>query len=235
MRVAILTSFATVFLLTGCAQKAQQVEPKTDEEKALYALGVIMSERIGVKNFALTDQELVMVKAGMADGAQDKASLKPEELEALMPKLQELYETRTKAAADSQKTEGEAYLAKKAAEAGAEKTASGLVYIPGKEGTGATPTPEDTVTVHYEGKLVSGKVFDSSRERGEPMSFPLGGVIPCWTEGVQKMKVGGTAQLVCPPDLAYGEQGNPAIPGNATLTFDVELLEIAKDAAPAAQ
>lgn len=231
MRVAILTSFATVCLITGCAQKAQQAVPKTDEEKALYALGVIMTEQLSIKNFALSDKELLMVNAGVADGARDKSSLSSEDVEALMPQLQELFETRMQAAAERDKAAGAEYLAKRAAEAGAEKTASGMVYLPVKEGSGASPTAEDHVTVHYEGKLISGKVFDSSRERGEPTNFPLGQVIPCWTEGVQKMKVGGTAQLICPPELAYGERGNPSIPGNSTLVFDVELLEINKEEA----
>jgi FKBP-type peptidyl-prolyl cis-trans isomerase FkpA len=236
MRVALMTSLATAILLSGCAQKSQQAVPQTDEDKALYSLGVLMSDRMGIKNFEFTEQELAMVKAGVADGALDKSILKPEELDSFMPKLNELHETRVKASAERAKTAGAEYLTKAAAEAGAEKTASGMIYQSVKEGTGASPVAEDTVKVHYEGRLLSGKVFDSSRERGEPATFPLGGVIPCWTEGVQKMKVGGTAKLVCPPDLAYGEQGNPSIPGNSTLTFDVELLEIVKpDAAAAAQ
>jgi FKBP-type peptidyl-prolyl cis-trans isomerase FkpA len=236
MRVALMTSLATAILLSGCAQKSQQAVPQTDEDKALYSLGVLMSDRMGIKNFEFTEQELAMVKAGVADGALDKSILKPEELDSFMPKLNELHETRVKASAERAKTAGAEYLTKAEAEAGAEKTASGMIYQSVKEGTGASPVAEDTVKVHYEGRLLSGKVFDSSRERGEPATFPLGGVIPCWTEGVQKMKVGGTAKLVCPPELAYGEQGNPAIPGNSTLTFDVELLEIVKpDAAAAAQ
>ena len=105
-----------------------------------------------------------------------------------------------------------------------------------KAGTGAAPKPEDVVKVHYEGKFPSGKVFDSSVERKEPASFPLNGVIPCWTEGVGLMKVGGKAQLVCPPDLAYGEEGRPPqMPGGATLVFEVELLEIENPQAAAAQ
>jgi FKBP-type peptidyl-prolyl cis-trans isomerase len=85
------------------------------------------------------------------------------------------------------------------------------------------------VKVHYEGRLIDGKVFDSSRARGEPATFPLSGVIKCWTEGVQTMKVGGTAQLICPADLAYGANGSPpTIPPQATLVFDVELLDIVK-------
>jgi FKBP-type peptidyl-prolyl cis-trans isomerase len=233
-----MTSLATAILLSGCAQKSQQAVPQTDEDKALYSLGVLMSDRMGIKNFEFSEQELAMVKAGVADGALDKSTLTPEELDSFMPKLNELHETRVKASAERAKTAGAEYLTKAAAEAGAEKTASGMIFQTVKEGTGASPTAEDTVKVHYEGRLLSGKVFDSSRdgEKPEPVTFPLGGVIPCWTEGVQKMKVGGTAKLVCPPELAYGEQGNPAIPGNSTLTFDVELLEIVKpDAAAAAQ
>jgi FKBP-type peptidyl-prolyl cis-trans isomerase FkpA len=101
------------------------------------------------------------------------------------------------------------------------------------EGSGAMPTAADTVKVHYEGRLADGTVFDSSIARGEPIGFPLSGVIPCWTQGVSQMKVGGKATLVCPPEMAYGPSGTGAIPPNATLTFEVELLGI-ESAAPAA-
>ncbi|HEY8122511.1 MAG TPA: FKBP-type peptidyl-prolyl cis-trans isomerase [Myxococcota bacterium] len=95
------------------------------------------------------------------------------------------------------------------------------------EGSGAMPTEADTVRVHYAGRLADGSEFDSSIARGEPATFPLSGVIPCWTQGVAQMKVGGKATLVCPPDLAYGASGVPGvIPPEATLTFDVELLAI---------
>jgi FKBP-type peptidyl-prolyl cis-trans isomerase FkpA len=108
-------------------------------------------------------------------------------------------------------------------------TPSGLVYQSLKEGTGASPAATDVVKVHYRGTFLdSGKEFDSSYSRGEPTEFPLNGVIPCWTEGVQKMKVGGKAKLTCPPAIAYGERGaGGVIPPNATLHFDVELLGIA--------
>jgi FKBP-type peptidyl-prolyl cis-trans isomerase FkpA len=107
-------------------------------------------------------------------------------------------------------------------------TPSGRVYTRLVEGKGASPTAADTVKVHYRGTFPDGKEFDSSYSRKEPATFPLGRVIPCWTEGVQKMKVGGKARLVGPPAIAYGERGagNGAIPPNATLHFDVELLEI---------
>jgi FKBP-type peptidyl-prolyl cis-trans isomerase FkpA len=104
---------------------------------------------------------------------------------------------------------------------------SGLVYQSLKNGTGASPKATDTVRVHYHGTLADGKVFDSSVQRGQPAEFPLNRVIPCWTEGVAMMKVGGKAKLTCPPQIAYGARGaGGVIPPNATLTFEVELLAI---------
>lgn len=116
-----------------------------------------------------------------------------------------------------------------AKEKGAVVTPSGLVYLSLKDGAGANPTAADTVKVHYKGTLANGKEFDSSYKRGEPAQFPLGGVIPCWTEGVQRMKAGGKARLTCPAAIAYGSRGaGGVIPPDATLQFEVELIEIAK-------
>ena len=115
-----------------------------------------------------------------------------------------------------------------AKEAGATVTKTGLVYRSLKDGSGASPTAADTVKVHYKGTFPDGKEFDSSYARGTPIEFPLGRVIPCWTEGVQRMKVGGKAKLTCPSQIAYGERGaGGVIPPNATLLFEVELLGIA--------
>ena len=115
-----------------------------------------------------------------------------------------------------------------AAEAGAKVTPSGLVIRTLKEGSGAAPAATDTVTVHYRGTFPDGREFDSSHKRGQPTSFPLNRVIKCWTEGVQMMKVGGSARLTCPSAIAYGERGTPGgpIPPNAVLRFEVELLAI---------
>jgi FKBP-type peptidyl-prolyl cis-trans isomerase FkpA len=117
---------------------------------------------------------------------------------------------------------------KAAAEKGAVKTESGMVYRSLTDGKGASPKETDVVRVHYRGTFPDGKEFDSSLKRGEPAEFPLNRVIKCWTEGVQRMKVGGKAKLTCPPSLAYGEKGagGGAIPPNATLQFEVELLGI---------
>jgi FKBP-type peptidyl-prolyl cis-trans isomerase FkpA len=119
-------------------------------------------------------------------------------------------------------------LVKASKEKGAVVTSSGLVYLSLKEGNGPSPVATDLVKVHYKGTLPDGKEFDSSYKRGAPADFPLNRVIPCWTEGVQRMKVGGKAKLTCPSAIAYGERGaGDAIPPNATLLFEVELLGIA--------
>ncbi len=116
---------------------------------------------------------------------------------------------------------------KAAKEPGAVKTASGWVYLSLKDGTGMQPSSTDTVRVHYRGTLPNGTEFDSSFKRNTPLEFPLNRVIPCWTEGVQKMKVGGKAKLTCPPEIAYGARGaGSAVPPNATLHFEVELLGV---------
>ena len=207
MRLQIAVIIAAVAALSGCAKAAAPVAPKTDDEKALYALGVIMSRN--VTTFEFTDQELAMVSKGLADGARSKSALDDTAIQALIPKLQELQTKRIAAATTREKAAGTAFVAKAATEKDAQKTASGLVYKSTLAGTGAAPKATDTVKVHYEGKFTDGKVFDSSKERNEPATFPLNGVIPCWTEAVQLMKVGGKAHVVCPSELAYGERGSP--------------------------
>jgi FKBP-type peptidyl-prolyl cis-trans isomerase FkpA len=126
-----------------------------------------------------------------------------------------------------EKAKGKDAVDKAAKETGALQLPSGVVVKTIKPGTGVSPVATDTVKVHYEGRLTNGTVFDSSYKRNQPTEFPLTGVVKCWTEGLQKMKVGEKAQLTCPSDTAYGDQGRPpTIPGGATLVFDVELLEI---------
>jgi FKBP-type peptidyl-prolyl cis-trans isomerase FkpA len=150
-----------------------------------------------------------------------------------MDKLRELQGTRMASAAVAEKQAGQKYQDKAAAEKGATRTKSGLIFKSLKEGSGASPTATDTVKVNYQGTLTDGKVFDSSYQRNEPATFPLNGVIPCWTEGLQMMKVGGKARLVCPADIAYGDRGSPPdIKPGSTLVFDVELLDVQKPKNP---
>lgn len=224
---------ATLVIPAACAkQPPAATAPKlvTEDDKTLYALGVLMSRNL--EAFSLTPQEMEFVKQGLEDGALGKPT--QVDAEKLGDNVQNLYRTRMEALGKKDQEAGAAYLAKAAAESGATKTASGIVIKTLKAGTGPSPAATDEVKVHYEGTLVSGKVFDSSIKRGEPATFPLNGVIPCWTEAVQTMKVGGKARIVCPSDLAYGERGSPPqIRPNNTLIFDVELLDIVKPGADA--
>ncbi len=227
---------ATVALcLAACSESAKAPAPaatasttgapQSEQDKTLYSIGVILSRNL--QSFEFSAAEIDQVTKGLKEGLLEKKSV--EEAQAYVPKIQELQKEREGAAAKKEKEAGSAYLAKAATEAGATKTASGIVIKTVKEGTGASPKATDEVKVHYEGKFVDGKVFDSSIARNEPATFGLSQVIPCWTEAVQTMKVGGKAQVVCPSELAYGDEGRPPqMRGGATLVFDVELLDIVK-------
>ena len=196
-----------------------------DKKKALYALGAMVAQRTPLASSALTEEELTEVLAGFSDAAMGKELR--EKVPEVMPKVDQFLRERQKERAEAEKVKGAKYLEEQAKVAGAQKTASGLIYIETQPGTGATPAPTDTVKVHYRGTLINGTEFDSSFKRGTPAEFPLSGVIKCWTEGVAKMKVGGKAKLICPSDIAYGERGAPPnIPGNSVLNFEVELIEI---------
>lgn len=228
-----LTAFATALLctfgLTVCsadaAKPAAAPVPTTEEQKTLYALGFLMSQSLNT--FELKPEELAMVQKGITDGVTNAKPVVT--AEEYIPKVQALQQARLAAAKARSEKEGADYLVKAATEAGATKTASGIIIKQTRVGTGASPKAEDQVKVNYEGRLINGKVFDSSYARNEPATFPLNGVIACWTEGVQTMKVGGKAQFVCPANLAYGDRGSPPniLPGS-TLVFDVELLDIVK-------
>jgi FKBP-type peptidyl-prolyl cis-trans isomerase FkpA len=227
----IFLALTAVIVCAGCGSAgapAKATELKTEEDKTLYALGAAIGRNLAV--FDLTEAELEKVKAGLGDVALHK---EPKlDASTYFPKIQELQNARLAASSEIEKKAGEALLAKAAAEQGAQKTASGLVYSTITEGTGPSPQATDTVKVHYHGTLPNGKVFDSSVERKEPATFPLNGVIPCWTEGVQLMKVGGKSRLVCPSGIAYGDRGAPPdIKPGATLIFEVELLAIENKAA----
>jgi FKBP-type peptidyl-prolyl cis-trans isomerase FkpA len=222
--------------LAACQQQKSNkpagaaTNPTTEEQKAFYALGLTLGRNISV--FDMTPEELEYVKAGLE--AQLKGDKPAVDLQEFGPKLGELARKRSEARAAKEKEKGKPFLDTAAKEQGAERLESGMVYRSLQEGSGATPTATDMVKVHYKGTLLDGKEFDSSYARNEPAQFPLNGVIPCWTQGVQKMKVGGKAKLVCPPDLAYGDRGTPNIPGGSTLVFEVELLEIMKQETPPA-
>ena len=224
---SLVSCALALLLITGTATFAAAPEITTDDQKTLYTLGLALSRSLG--GFTLSEAELEIVKIGLTDGVLQHEPKVDAQL--FCPKVQELQKARTAAVAAVEQKAGEEFLAKAAAAPGATKTESGIVMTTLTPGTGATPTADDTVKVHYHGTLTDGTVFDSSVQREQPATFPLKGVIKCWTEGLQRMHVGGKSRLVCPSQLAYGERGAPPrIKPGATLVFDVELLEIVQDA-----
>ena len=216
----------TAVLAVACSKSpTSTAEPTTEEEKTLYALGLVISRNLS--QFNLSPADLEQVKSGIEDGVLGKKQ--KVDLNTYSQKLQDLAKSRAAAGAAEEKKKAQAFLDKSAAEPGATRTKSGLVYVEITPGTGDQPQPTDTVKVHSHGTLIDGTVFDSSVQRGQPATFPLNGVIACWTEGLQLMKVGGKSKLVCPSDIAYGDRGSPpTIKPGATLVFEVELLEIVK-------
>ena len=222
-----------LWVFMGVVAFAQLASPAeetgmSDEQKTIYALGLSIYRSLG--QFNLSAAELAIVQRAMSDAAAGKPAL---DLNTWGPKIQPFAQERAAQALDKEKAGAQAYLDKAAAEPGAIKTDSGIVYRELKAGAGPSPEATDTVKVNYRGTLVNGTEFDSSYARNEPAQFALNGVIPCWTEGLQKMKVGGKARLVCPSNLAYGDRGRPSIPPGAALIFEVELLDIVNASAPA--
>ena len=216
--------------MIACAQAqgpaaSAPVKLDTDDQKTLYALGLLLGRNI--KPFALAADELAIVRAGLTD-AVNKA--KPQvEIDTYGPKVNELAQKRAAAAAEEAKKKGQEFADNAAKAGGAVKLPSGVVMRTIMPGAGASPAATDVVKVHYEGKLIDGTIFDSSIKRGQPAEFPLNGVVPCWTESLQKMKKGEKAQVVCPSAVAYGDRGSPPDigPGD-TLSFEVELLDFHK-------
>jgi FKBP-type peptidyl-prolyl cis-trans isomerase len=240
-RVATLAFLVVAAIGAGSCQKQGQESAKapepaiptspelaTDEQKTIYALGLALARNL--EPFHLSAAEIEILAQGLADGALGRTPKVP--LEQYAQNLQELAKTRAAAAAAEESKAAAPFLDAAAAEPGAVKSDSGLIYQETKAGTGASPQATDTVKVHYHGTLRDGTVFDSSRDRGQPAQFPLNRVIPCWTEAVQKMKVGGTATIWCPASIAYGDRGAPPrIKPGAALKFEIELIDIVPAAA----
>ncbi len=228
--LSMASTLAAVALAAGvvsCKKNSEHAATalNSDEQKAMYSLGIQVGQ--GLRGYNLNPGELALVKMGIDDSATGKdPKVDPS---AFRPKLMEILRARQQELAAAEKARGKEAVDKAATEPGAEKLPSGMVIKMLKTGAGPNPTVEDTVKVNYEGKLLDGTVFDSSYKRNQPAEFGLRGVIKCWTEGLQKMAPGGQARLTCPSDLAYGDRGKPpTIAANATLVFEVELLDIVK-------
>ena len=229
IRYAILTvSLGSLFACAkgaGGSAASEAVKLETEDQKTLYALGLLVGRN--VKPFALSPDELMIVKAGFTDSVTDT---KPQvELDTYGPLVSQLARKRAESRAEDGKKKGQEFADSVAKQSNATKTDSGIVIRTITPGNGGNPVATDVVKVHYEGNLIDGTVFDSSIKRNEPAEFPLNGVVPCWREAVQKMKKGEKSQIVCPSDLAYGDAGQPPdIPPGATLSFEVELLDFHK-------
>lgn len=245
MKKQLLVSALTgVLVLAGCNNTATSktkettttiTEQSSEVQKVGYAIGFDMGQNL--KDGA-DDMDLEAFYLGLKDAyANKEGALNQDQIQEVVRtylerKQQEMMK-KTEEKAANNKAAGEAFLAENAKKEGVKTTASGLQYKVIKEGTGNSPKATDTVVVHYEGKLIDGTVFDSSFERGEPISFPLNEVIAGWTEGLQLMKAGGEYELYVPSDLAYGETGNPSIEPNSVLIFKIQLLD--EEAAKQAQ
>jgi len=229
---------ALLLALSGCNDQQNTLDvatevPQTDNQKRSYALGQNMA--YGLKS-AGVEFESEYLYAGFSDSINDKQLMTDEEMQSALTALQqEVQEKQIYEQAQvlhKKYAESKAYLDDNATREGVVTTESGLQYKVLTQGDGEKPTAEDTVSVHYEGKLIDGTVFDSSLQRGQPATFPLGGVIAGWTEGLQLMTVGSKWQLFIPPELGYGERGaGGAIGPNEALVFEVELLSIETPAA----
>ena len=219
----------TIFMLLPAwltAEKAFELD--TPDKKISYAMGLDLAHSLSQADSNLDLQMLIM---GLKDGTAGKPKLSMEEINQIkqdfVKQKQTEREARMKAAGEKNKQEGEAFLKANSLKEDVKTTPSGLQYTVLKQGSGPSPKPTDKVKVHYRGTLVDGTEFDSSYSRNHPIEFPLDGVIAGWTEGLQLMNTGSKYRFFIPPNLAYGEQGaGGKIGPNATLIFDVELLEI---------
>ncbi|WP_024461985.1 FKBP-type peptidyl-prolyl cis-trans isomerase [Marinimicrobium sp. LS-A18] len=218
-------------LMVGCNQAEPENETaklETLEEKVNYVFGTNLAENLAQGGVTIEPEAFAQALRDKRDGVEPRLS--EEEMREVMQTFQEQEmarrEAEQEAAAETNKQEAEAFFAENAKAEGVSQTDSGLQYKVLEEGDGAKPGADDTVTVHYRGRLLDGTEFDSSYERDQPATFALNSVIAGWTEALQLMSEGSKYELYIPSDLAYGPGGNGPIPPNAALIFEVELLEI---------
>src|SRR6266404_1711870 len=228
--IVILSASLLAFPLFG-QEKSPQF--KDQKDKVSYAIGMQIGFNLARQKVDINPDVL---NAGMKDAIAGKPQLTPDQVKDVMTQFEKDMEQKQKASGEKNKADGAKFLEENKKKPGVKATASGLQYKVEKEGTGPQPKATDMVTVNYRGTLIDGTEFDSSYKRGQPATFPLNGVIKGWTEGLQLMKPGSKYQFVVPSNLAYGERSvGPDIAANATLIFDVELLEVKPPPTPAPQ
>jgi FKBP-type peptidyl-prolyl cis-trans isomerase len=217
----VLISLAAIIFSAGCTKKLD-----TDKKKGSYAIGQQIGQNLKNQNIDVDADALAMAINDAAAGKESK--LTKEQIQEAMGKLQEQTMKKQQEIGEANKKKGAEFLEKNKTAPGVQSTKSGLQYVVVTEGTGKIPTKDDVIKAHYKGTLITGEQFDSSYDRGQPAEFPVGGVIPGWTEALQMMKVGSKFKLWIPSDLAYGPSARPGIPANSVLAFEVELLDIVK-------
>jgi FKBP-type peptidyl-prolyl cis-trans isomerase len=222
MRLLIALSITLSFAAACGPASEPPAKLDSEDDKIIYSVGVALGRSLAM--LGLDGREVEIVQLGLEDQILDRPLAV--DFTEYGPRMNELATSRKAGMAEEEKEASASFLADAAAVPGAVKTGSGLIYAETEAGSGATPSATDQVTVHYHGTLRDGTVFDTSRDRGEPAVFPLDRVIPCWTEALQMMKVGGQAAIVCPADIAYGDRGSGEIKPGAALRFEVELISV---------
>lgn len=228
---SLLIALATVLLAIPLSAQDKSIKLTDQKDKVSYSIGLNIGANFLKQKVPINPDVLA---AGVKDALADKPQMTAEQVKETMEAFEKDMMSQQKAAGEKNAADGTKFLAENKKKEGVKSTATGLQYKSLKEGTGPQPKATDTVTVNYRGTLMDGSEFDSSYKRGEPATFPLNGVIKGWTEGLQLMKKGSKYQFTIPSDLAYGPRSPGAgIPPNATLIFEVELLDIKAPAVPA--
>ena len=230
-RFIIIVSASLLALPLFGQDKSPQL--KDQKDKVSYSIGMNIGLNLSRQKVDINPDVLA---AGIKDALAGKPQLTQDQVKDIMTQFEKDMEQKQKASGEKNKADGAKFLEENKKKPGVKATASGLQYKVEKEGTGPQPKATDMVTVNYRGTLIDGTEFDSSYKRGQPATFPLNGVIKGWTEGLQLMKPGSKYQFFVPSNLAYGERSvGPDIAANATLVFEVELLEVKPPPTPAPQ
>jgi FKBP-type peptidyl-prolyl cis-trans isomerase FkpA len=215
-----LGAFVTLLFISAACIAAD--EPESDRDNMFYYLGTALSQNL--VPMALSEDEIDLVLQGLREALAGDAPEMDDKIYGAM--LNELAQERAKAGAAEESIAGQAYIDEMAKEEGAVLTESGIVILEMTPGTGKSPSAASTIKAHYHGTLRNGNVFDSSVDRGQPLTISLANVIPCWQQGIPTMKEGGKSKITCPANTAYGDRASGPIPGGSALTFEVELIEV---------